>query len=154
MPVQNTPQDPVTWDALSVTGTDPLAVRAARKLKGQEGLVTVYASTLLRMEMDRVPLWRDDHVSIAQLVEDYARYPYLPRLRDPQVLLGSIRDGLNLLMWEQDTFAYADSFDEERGRYRGLRAGEGIELRDASAPGVLVKPAVARKQLGVDPPRR
>ena len=147
VPVQNTPQDPVTWDALSVTGTDPLAVRAARKLKGQEGLVTVYASTLLRMEMDRVPLWRDGHVSIAQLVEDYARYPYLPRLRDPQVLLGSIRDGLNLITWAQDTFAYADSFDEEGGRYRGLRAGEGIELRDASAPGVLVKPAVARKQL-------
>ena len=147
VPTQNTPQDPVTWDALSVTGTDHLAVRAARKLKGQEGLVTAYASTLLRMEMDRVPLWRDDHVSIAQLVEDYARYPYLPRLRDPQVLLGSIRDGLNLITWAQDTFAYADSFDEEAGRYRGLRAGEGIELRDASAPGVLVKTAVARKQL-------
>ena len=154
VPVQNTPQDPVTWDVLSVTGTDPLAVRAARKLKGQEGLVTAYASTLLRMEMDRVPLWRDDHVSIAQLVEDYARYPYLPRLRDPQVLLGSIRDGLNLITWAQDTFAYAESFDEEGGRYRGLRAGEGIELSDASAPGVLVKPAVARKQLDaeVDPP--
>ena len=150
VPVQNTPQDPVTWDALNVTGAEPLAVRAARKLKGQEGLVTVYASTLLRMELDRVPLWRGDHVSIAQLVEDYARYPYLPRLRDPQVLLGSIRDGLNLITWAQDTFAYAESFDEEGGRYRGLRAGEGIELRDPSAPGVLVKPAVARKQLDAE----
>ena len=153
VPVQNTPQDPVTWDALNVTGAEPLAVRAARKLKGQEGLVTVYASTLLRMELDRVPLWRGDHVSIAQLVEDYARYPYLPRLRDPQVLLGSIRDGMNLITWAQDTFAYAESFDEEGRRYRGLRAGEGIELRDPSAPGVLVKPAVARKQLDDEVPK-
>ncbi len=153
VPTQNTPQEPITWDALNVTGTEPLAVRAARKLKGQEGLVTSYSSTLLRMELDRVPLWRGEHVAIAQLVEDYARYPYLPRLRDPQVLLGSIRDGLNLLTWVQDTFAYAESFDEEAGRYRGLRAGEGIELRDASAPGLLVKPAVARKQLEDEVPK-
>ncbi len=153
VPTQNTPQDPVTWEALNVTGTEPLAVRAARKLKGQEGLVTSYSSTLLRMELDRVPLWRGDHVAIAQLVEDYARYPYLPRLRDPQVLLGSIRDGLNLLTWEQDTFAYAESFDGEAGRYRGLRSGEGIELRDPSAPGVLVKPAVARRQLDDEVPK-
>ena len=153
VPTQSTPQDPVTWDALNVTGTEPLAVRAARKLKGQEGLVTSYSSTLLRMELDRVPLWRGEHVAIVQLVEDYARYPYLPRLRDPQVLLGSIRDGLNLLTWVQDTFAYAESFDEEAGRYRGLRAGEGIELRDASAPGLLVKPAVARKQLDDEVPK-
>ena len=150
VPTQNTPQDPVTWDAVSVTGTEPLAVRAARKLKGQEGLVTSYSSTLLRMELDRVPLWRDDHVAISQLVEDYARYPYLPRLKDPQVLLGSIRDGVSLLTWEHDTFAYAESFDEGAGRYRGLRVGEGIELRDASAPGLLVKPAVARQQLDTE----
>ncbi len=147
VPTQSTPQDPVTWDALNVTGTEPLAVRAARKLKGQEGLVTVYASTLLRMELDRVPLWRGEHVAIAQLVEDYARYPYLPRLQDPQVLLAGIRDGVSLLTWEQDTFGYADSFDEEAARYRGLRTAQGIELRDARAAGVLVKPAVAREQL-------
>ena len=154
VPVQNTPQDPVTWSALQVTGTEPLAVRAARKLKGQEGLVTAYSSTLLRMELDRVPLWRGEHVPIAQLVEYYARYPYLPRLKDPQVLLGSISDGLSLITWEQDTFAYAESFDEEEARYRGLRFAERFELRDASAPGMLVKPAVARQQLDqeVEPP--
>ena len=150
VPVQNTPQDPITWSALQVTGTEPLAVRAARKLKGQEGLVTAYSSTLLRMELDRVPLWRGEHVPIAQLVEDYARYPYLPRLKDPQVLLGSISDGLSLITWEHDTFAYAESFDEGEARYRGLRCAERIELRDASAPGMLVKPAVARQQLDAE----
>jgi len=153
VPTQSTPHDPVTLDAVSVTGTERLAVRAARKLKGQEGLVTSYSSTLLRMELDRVPLWRGEHVTIAQLVEDYARYPYLPRLKDPQVLLGSIRDGVSILTWEHDTFAYAESFDEEACRYRGLRVGQGIELRDPSAPGVLVKPAVARKQLDDEVPK-
>ena len=84
------------------------------------------------------------------MVEDYARYPYLPRLKDPQVLLGNISDGLSLITWEQDTFAYAESFDEEEARYRGLRFAERFDLRDASAPGMLVKPAVARQQLDAE----
>ena len=35
---------------------------------------------MLRMELDRIPLWRGDHVAVKQLVEDFARYLYLPRL--------------------------------------------------------------------------
>jgi hypothetical protein len=31
-----------------------------------------------------VPLWRGDHVAIKQLVDDFARYPYLPRLAGPK----------------------------------------------------------------------
>jgi hypothetical protein len=27
------------------------------------------------MELDRIPLWRGDHVSVRQLVEDFASYP-------------------------------------------------------------------------------
>jgi hypothetical protein len=34
----------------------------------------------LRLEMDKIPLWRDDHVAIKQLVEDFGLYHYLPRL--------------------------------------------------------------------------
>ena len=63
------------------------------------------------------------------------------------MLLGAIRDGLALLTWEQDGFAFADSFDESAGRYRGLRCGQQVTLADASAPGLLVKPEVARRQL-------
>ena len=41
-------------------------------------LLTTLAGTLLRMEIDRVPLWRGNHVTVRQLVEDFACYPYLP----------------------------------------------------------------------------
>ena len=75
--------------------------------------------------MDRIPLWRGDHVAVKQLVEDFARYVYLPRLRDPAVLAGAVRDGLTLLTWMQDAFAFADIYDEKAGRYRGLRGGVG-----------------------------
>jgi hypothetical protein len=81
---------------------------------------------------------------IRQLVEDFARYLYLPRLKEPAVLLEAIRDGLRLLTWSQDSFAYAESFDDAAGRYRGLRCGELVNILEDS--GLLVRPEVALKQ--------
>lgn len=99
------------------------------------------------IELDRVPLWRRNHVSIRQLVEDFARYLYLPRLKDSEVLLNAIREGFTLLTWEQDAFAYAAVFDEEKGRYQGLRCGQQVSIADSDAAGLLVKPEVALRQL-------
>jgi len=67
------------------------------------------------MELDCVPLWRGDHVAIKQLAEDFARYIYLPRLKDASLLVGAIREGLVLLTWMRDAFAFADSFDPLTG---------------------------------------
>ena len=147
VPVQATPQTPVAWQALRLTGQDALAVRAGKKLRSDDLLVTTLAGTMLRMWLDKIPLWRGEHVTVRQLVEDFASYAYLPRLKDATVLLGAIRAGVALLTWEQDSFAFADSLDEGAGRYRGLQSGQQVTLADAGAPGLLVKPAVARKQL-------
>ena len=73
VPVQTTPQTPITWEALRLTGTDALAVRASKKLRSDELYLTSFASTRLKMELDRVPLWRGDHVEVRLLVEDFAR---------------------------------------------------------------------------------
>jgi hypothetical protein len=83
---------------------------------------------------------------VRQLVEDFARYLYLPRLAGPEVLVQAIRDGVALLTWASDTFAYSESFDEGAGRYRGLRGGQVVSL-GAESVGLLVKPEVARGQL-------
>lgn len=148
VPVQNTPTGPMTWETLRLSGQDGLAVRASKKLRTDELLLTSFASTRLRMELDRVPLWRGDHdVSVKQIVDDFARYIYLPRLKNTSVLLGAITDGTGLLTWEKDSFAFADSFDEEAGRYRGLRCAQRVSLADADVPGLLVKSEVARKQM-------
>ena len=55
-------------------------MRASRKLHNDERLLSRWAGTMLRKAMDAVPLWRGDHVAVKQLVEDFARYPYLQRL--------------------------------------------------------------------------
>ncbi|MCL6431552.1 MAG: DUF499 domain-containing protein [Anaerolineae bacterium] len=146
VPVQDSPQGPIEWRALRLSGDEKLAVRASRRLCSDELLVTHLAGTRLRMELDRVPLWRGDHVSIRQLAEDMARYVYLPRLTGTPVLLGAIRDGLQLLTWAQETFAYADSYDEATGRYRGLRAGQQLAIGEGDT-GLLVRPEVALRQM-------
>jgi len=99
------------------------------------------------MELDKVPLWSGDHVAIKQLAEYFARYIYLSRLKNPSVLAEAIRDGLRLLTWSKDSFAYADSFDEATQRYRGLRTGELVNISAENSTGLLVKPEVALKQI-------
>ena len=101
----------------------PAAERASKKLKSDELLIVNFAASRLRMEMDRVPLWRGNHVTVRQLIEDFGRYLYLPRLQSATVLVDAIRSGLALLTWEKDAFAYAESYDESVPRYRGLRSG-------------------------------
>ena len=150
VPVQATPQAPITWEAQRLSGAEALAVRASKKLRSDELYLTSFASTRLRMELDRVPLWRSNHVAVKQLVEDFARYLYLPRLKDSTVLLHAISDGMTLLTWEQDSFAFADSFDDAAGRYKGLRGGQMVMLSDPHMPGLLVKPEVAAKQLNAE----
>ena len=149
-PTQADAAAPVAWEAARLTGQGALADRAARRLKSDDLLATTFAGTRLRMELDRVPLWRGDHVPVRQLVDHFARYLYLPRLQDPAVLLGAVAAGVGLLTWEQEAFAYADSVDEAAGRYRGLRAGQVMSLSDADAAGVVVKPEAARRQMDAE----
>ena len=99
------------------------------------------------MELDRVPLWRGDHVEVRQVIEDFARYLYLPRLKNSGVLLNAISDGVNLLTWSHDSYGFADSFDESAGRYKGLRGGIMVSVSDPMSPCLLVKPEIASKQL-------
>jgi predicted AAA+ superfamily ATPase len=150
VPVQPQPQDMVRWEFLRLSGTDPLAVRAAKKLRTEELLLTSFAPSRLRMELDRL-LWRDgNHVPVRQLIEDFAKYVYLPRLKDPAVLLRSISDGVSLLTWSQDGFGIADSFDDGAARYRGLRGGSVINLADPHSSELVVKPEVAHRQLSAE----
>ena len=111
---------------------------------------------MLRREMDRVPLWRGprenaQHVEARQLAEDYAQYLYLPRLLAPSVLAQTIGNGLGLMSWRSESFAFADGYDEEADRYLGLRAGQATAV-SVDAPGLLVKPERAWRQLEEDQP--
>lgn len=149
VPSQATAHVPVTWQAVPVKGDVALAVKASKRLRTDESLVMTLGATILRKHMDDVPLWRGDHVEVRQLVDDCARYLYLPRIANSSVLLRAIGDGSALLTWKFESFASADSWDEQNKRYRGLCCGDRI-APSAESSTVLVKPDVAVIQHNLD----
>ncbi|MYL00076.1 MAG: ATP-binding protein [Gemmatimonadetes bacterium] len=151
VPEQKTPQTGIEWHAIRLTGADALAVRVSRKLRSEELLITTLGSTIMRKYLDEVPLWRGDHVSVRQLVEDFAQLLYLPRLVGPDVLTQTMRDGVALLTWQTETFGYAEYFSEEEGRYGGLRGGQ-LVMIIADDAGLLVNPDTACRQLESEVP--
>ena len=151
VPDQEQPDAAVGWKMLRLAASGPLAGRAGRRLLNDELLVVSLGPTVLRLHLDRVPLWRGEHVAVRQLVEDFGQYLYLPRLKGPSVLERAVEDGVGLLTWEHDAFAFADSYDEGEERYRGLRFMQNVGVA-ADAAGLVVKPVTARAQIEKEKP--
>jgi len=145
VPSQSDASRPIEWNETRLQGQEPLTVRASKKLAVQEGLITEYSAARVRMALDKY-LWTDvPHISMKKLWEYYATYPYLSRLRDSQVLLSAVQDGIKSSDLENN-FAYAERYDEEKKRYINLKAGE-ICLVIIDSESVLVKPNVAKRQI-------
>ncbi|MGH7600713.1 MAG: ATP-binding protein, partial [bacterium] len=139
---------PIEWTRTRLQGQDSIITRAAKKMRSDGNLVMTWSPLLLRRELDRW-LWKEQpHLNVKQLWEYLCKYLYLPRLRDENVLLDAIRQGVNSLTWT-DFFAYASGFDEASGRYLGLVTSKFPQITlDSSS--VLVKPEVAAKQLDAE----
>lgn len=137
IPEQSKPLGDVDWIELRAAGQDALAERATRKLVPEELLMPVMGAGRLRMELERA-LWGDrDHVGVGELYDWFCRFLYLPRLRDAEVLLGAVQEGVGGVVAFPD-FAYAEAYDEEREvrgtarRQRGLRS-DGRQQRAGQA---------------------
>jgi hypothetical protein len=152
VPTQPGPQAKLEWQQTRLTGSDALAARASKKLRNDGQMVAQFTATFLRQALDTIPLWRGNHVAVKQLVEDFARYPYLQRLRDADVLLSAMREGVASVTWRTDTFAFAEGFDEAKDRYLGLRGGQVLAF-GSDAVGLLVKNATADAQLEAERPK-
>lgn len=148
VPGQSDLRGSIEWAEFRLQGQESLAARAAKKLKGEKRLVVQLGGIRLRHDLDLV-LWRGNHVGIKQLCEDMARYLYLPRLRDDDVLLGAVKDGVAQLTWQTETFAYAEGWDEQRSRYKGLKGGVQTRVLLESDT-LVVKPDIAATQIAAD----
>jgi hypothetical protein len=150
VPHQDNPRaafEDVEWRAERVQESDGLYRRALRKLLSEGTLVQKLGGPTLRHHLDAVPLWRGNHVEVSQLIDDFGRYVYLPRLTSPRVLTEAIADGVDQSNWEVDGFAFAERFDAETERYVGLRAGSRVSIHPDAPSGVVVKPSIAAAQL-------
>jgi len=145
VPSQPDPQGEIEWSEVRLQGKDALAVRAAKKLIYEESLLVNMGAARLRHELDR-HLWKSaDHLGLKQAWSYFASYLYLPRLKNQDVLIGAVQDGIGQIVEGEDSFAYAEGRDEAKGRYRGLKAsGGGKVVFDGQA--LIVKPEAARRQ--------
>jgi hypothetical protein len=108
-------------------------VRASKKLRSDELYLTSFASTRLRMELDRVPLWRGNHVAVKQLVEDFARYLYLPRLKDStRASACDARRDDAADLGSRTASPLPTVSTPRRAATKGLRAGQMVMLSDAT----------------------
>ena len=139
------PAGHVEWETRVVrqggVGDDKTIVgRAADRLSADELLIGAWSPLHLQRELDRW-IWSSGslHIALRDLWSHFATYLYLPRLRDQQVLIDTIRDGVRSL----DYFGYADGVEDSR--YRGLKFGEvaSVLVDDSS---VVVRPEVAAGQ--------
>jgi len=146
LPSQADPQTQYEFQVIKLTGQDPLAERASRKLKNDELLVVGYSAASLRLELEKYYFKDHNHVQVRQVLDDFAKYNYFPRMQTTRVLTKAIVSGLESLTWNRDFYAYADTYDEVEKRYPGLKAARNIEITE-SDPGLLVKSAVAIAQM-------
>jgi predicted AAA+ superfamily ATPase len=152
VPTQPEPTGPVVLDTVRIDGQGDLAARTARRLIDKGHLNLLYAPSLLRTIVLGGPLaslWEEGHVSVEELWESLARYPYLPRLRDRLVLHRCVQDGPAGFAWSEEGFALAEGYDATTERYLGLVVGP----RGGSAVSIstlVVQPDVAAAQLRLD----
>jgi hypothetical protein len=127
-----------------------LAERVSKKLGSDGQLNTLQSPYSIRIVLDnRVPaLWSGGHVSVGQLWKVYAAYPYMPRLRDRKVLDAGLT--AEVLLWDVEGFAFAESYDEATGRYAGLVIpGDKTTVQPTDLL-LIVKPEAARTQRDAD----
>ncbi|KAB8314079.1 ATP-binding protein [Tolypothrix campylonemoides VB511288] len=149
VPEQPDPQGAIEWQEIRLQKQDSPILQASRKAVHEEHLIANYAASRLRLEALDPYLWRDvNHLDLKKLWEYLAYYLYLPRLKNQQVLLQAVEEGVAALLWSEN-FAYATSWDEAKGRYLGLKAAEHITVT-LSSQNLIVKPEVAQRQFDAD----
>jgi hypothetical protein len=149
IPNQPEAQGRIEWKETRLSNQDSPILQASRKASHEGDLLPVYSASNLRLEALDKFLWRDtNHIDLKRLWEYLTQYLYLPRLKNQSVLLEAVRDGVTSTVWA-DNFAYAEGFDDLKGKYLGLRAGTGISP-SISPQSLLVKPEVAQQQFDTE----
>jgi predicted AAA+ superfamily ATPase len=151
LPEQPEPQGGIEWLETRLQGDDSPIIRASRRLVNEGQLIINCSGNLLRMEALDKYLWREaNHIDLQHLWEYLAQYLYLPRLKNPDVLLRSVKEGLASMLVDEN-FAYAEGWDEQEQRYLHLVVFRSI-TPSLNRQNLLVKPEVAHQQLEAEKP--
>ncbi|MGV2827927.1 Swt1 family HEPN domain-containing protein [Myxosarcina sp. GI1(2024)] len=150
VPDQPEPTGEVEWEEYRLQGRDSSVLQASRKLVHEEHLILTYAASLLANQILDKYIWKNsNHINLKTLWKYFTNYLYLPRLKNEQVLIEAISEGVGNLLW-QENFAYATGgYDESKQKYIGLEVGERI-IPTMGSSSLLVKPDVAQQQIAIE----
>jgi hypothetical protein len=150
-PAAHDPAAPFEIEVVKAEGqTASLAERVARKLGSTGAYSTQHAARSIRLALDtKVPAaWSAGHIAVGDLWGLYAQYPYMPRLRSRDVLIDALDN--QPLLWQSESFALADGYDEATGRYSGLWLPGDTGRAPVTDATLIVKPALAEAQRADD----
>lgn len=155
VPEQPDPGQPITWSVEKADGQDAnLPSRTSTRLSRAGLLTDVSAPRTIRLDLDTklARAWESGHITVGALWALYAQYPYLPRMRNRDVLTAAVCETVTQFTWEAEGFALADGFDSATGRYTGLvLPGAGSIAGAITDATLLVRPDVAIAQAPSQP---
>ncbi|MDJ0357672.1 DUF499 domain-containing protein [Paenarthrobacter sp. PH39-S1] len=136
----------IELEAMHMNGDGSLAARVTKKADASEFVVRNYSAALLRMEINKLRLWSDQpYIPVDTMAGYFTQYVYMPKVVNPQVVIQAVWRLDEILHADIDGFAYADAY--ENGRFLGLTLSSPTDVRPK---GLIVDPAVARKQFAAD----
>ncbi|WP_176449778.1 DUF499 domain-containing protein [Geodermatophilus saharensis] len=144
VPYQDLGASDIQLEPIIMNGTGTLVERVTKKAQSTEFVLNSFAPSLLRQQIDRLKLWKNEpHIQVDTLSGYFTQYLYMPRVRDHEVIRTAVRHMGEVLLPEMDGLAYADGFED--GRYRGLTVAEPPST--VSGTGLIVDPAAAQAQI-------
>lgn len=150
-PAQEPGSADILIDTIMMNSDGTLATRVTKKAANSEFVVEQYAPTLLRTQIDQLNLWdKQPHIPVETLAGYFTDYLYMPRVQSHDTIRDSVAHLDQVLLKEQDGFAYADSYDEKTNRYRGLTLDDAPKT--VSMTGLIVNPTVAQTQIDAERP--
>jgi predicted AAA+ superfamily ATPase len=146
VPTQEPGSSEIELETILVNGEGTLAERVTKKADANEFVVRSFSPSLLRMQINRLDLWKDKpYVPLDVLVGYFSQYVYMPKVVQPKLVMDVVWHLDEVLTIEIDGFAYADSYDHHR--FVGLTVTAPSAVRQG---GLLVDPRVALEQIAKD----
>lgn len=143
-PGQDSPGADLQWIAGKVPVQDGVLSRVSKRLVDEEALLPELGPNRLDRELKKY-IWKENHhLFLKDLWEYSSRYIYLPRMKNRQVLVETVKSAISELM--PGPFAFAESWDDTDGNYRGLSIDRAISVQVViDSESLIVAPHVAEK---------
>ena len=141
VPHQDSPQSDVSFHASRIPSQDGVLSHASKKLVADEALLPEIGPVRLNRELEKT-IWADKpHLSLKELWVYLNRYTYLPRLKERDTLVKTVKGAIS---GQPGPFAYAERWNAENSSYDGLvveNAPHAPVMIDSAS--LIVRPQVA-----------